>query len=313
MKHKEFNKLGDTSYRVEKQVNGWWQFFVWVVSNKDSLRGLDDASKDKMFKTWCKDEQIYNYPTNDKQNRFKLLISSLEKWKFISKDFEPQIDIDSSNSEPFESIFFRTLYNNYSPFKKGIDFILNSKDIEIKFINFYLAFIVFEEGDSFESLYQKDTDEIIDLIAKKSLDNINIDSYINTLNFRKPPKFLSLYKNIFLKIQRKEEIVFEDFLSYKSDFSDEKYFKHLIKDKKIKTFEQKINFIIPLLNNIEGETQFIYFFEKLRVMELLFNDYRDLFARWMFDFHLIKSKQKQDTFTCLIDKSRISFVQIRYV
>ncbi|UUD35309.1 hypothetical protein NPA07_00310 [Mycoplasmopsis caviae] len=299
MKINDFNKLGGTELRTKKQVNSYCQILYWIKDNTDEFKKMSSHDKQEdLFYKWIKIENIYKYKDDKKINRLEMLCSRLEKWKLVKKDPTTNLFFladDLLGVEINENLIFKKIFENYEPFRETINFILNNKDRKIDTKKLFLAFACFDGSESFVDLYNKcSIGKIVSL--KKDEDLKNIESYEKNLGFRKPPKNFAFYRNIYnmIKNNQQKEITTKHLTGFKTDKNyNHLYFKS--KNKFVNVKEQICN-RIKQMNSI---SEFIELIEKNKLETLLFDEYFDLFRRWLRDFTLINADEK------VIDASRI--------
>lgn len=301
MKTKEFNKLGDTCLRTEKQLSTYCNILDWLVSYKQNETHIYLKDVNQAFVNWCFEEQIYNYGKdfNFKNNRFNLIFAQFERWNVLkldkSNNKEIIININFNNQSQFdtEKKIFYGMANNYLPFKELLKFIWVSNNNLLNVNDLLIAFSIWDGQDDFAELYAKGQAENIKTIAKKIIDkmNGNYDAKYSkenaTFNFRKPPKYLKIYKKIFNKLKNSQAININD-LEELADKKDSYLWKMF--NKKTLKIDKKflLEDLIKNLNNfINKPKEFLILFEEQKLKQLLLREYNDLFRRWMVNFGFI--------------------------
>lgn len=154
MKWSEFNKIGDTCYRVKNQINGYTTFAKWFLSTN----GNGDM---QLFAEWTKKEEIYKYRI--KNNRyFKIILNNaLHKYKVIKKikgkylqnfNDESQINDILNNLTKTEGLNNKLNIETCKAFRETLNFMIKNPSLN-NAKKIFCAFSVYEEGDNFFDLY----------------------------------------------------------------------------------------------------------------------------------------------------------------
>ncbi len=294
MKYKDFNKLGGTEFRTQHQADEYFKIFNWYkdnyvnfIVNKDKKVTLDLNTCNEEFKRWTKNEELYLY--NDSSiNRFGMIFKNFKYWGLIDENYNPiQYELNEKHSDEW---LLNQIFSNYLPFNKAMNFLLrNNENTNIDYKNFYIVFSVIEENEDFEHLYNLGYENIIREIANSNINRI-IEKNDICCNYRKPPKYKNDFQYLFevFKNNNQNQINIDEFSQNFWSSNLAKNISITIKNNKNVKVDKK-RYIINSLKQLTLE-DFLYKFEFIRINDLLFNEYFDLFSRWMKDLHLINSK-----------------------
>lgn len=304
MLSKEFNKIGDTAYRVGSQITGYINFANFLISkteeNKSSI--LDVNKLDIEFKKFAKNEQIYNYKKDkviSKRIKFVLkLFIQLNLITNIKKRQEIEVHEDKINkllSDPV-NVFYNLLKENFKWFNDGIEFIKEKKSVNIFWLIITMQIYEFETDD-FEYIYEsllkdhkiilnKLVFQLFDVDNISELNNKSLEEFIK--KYRKPPKG----KETILEVlqMKKENKEFDDSMIYKIIKNTDIFKKlirynlgHLPKNKRINYFEE----IKKYINSVTYSELFADL-SATKIWQNISREYFDLMKRWFDDFLLIE-------------------------
>ena len=294
MKHKNFNKFGGTEYRFKDQISAYIFFINWIIEYQEKNSITDENAVEKAFRKYCKEEDIYEYRDSTGINRFKMVLSNLEKDLHIlqfdenTKKYKLDEKFDMRNP-PSSFLFFmqNAWEENNFPFKQMLKFMYENTNLnDAKKIR--RAFMVYDGTESFKHLYEIDV--INQIVDNEFKDIVLTDNLENNIKFRKPIKNLSLIKDIYRKKYYGLEILENDlkFIGTKDKYLNEIAFGDQ-RNKRIN--DPKI--FVKNLNEIETIT----FLKRLRKAQLKNNldgEYCDLFNRWMYGIGLAASSSKNE-------------------
>jgi len=275
MKINNFNKIGDTTFRVGNQINGYVSFANWLIECQGSQEFKKNPELE--FRKWTKNSGIYTYPELEKdkiKNRFQIVLRQAEKiFKVIAQDSTTKMyklnftcasyinDILNSLTESDEETCIA--------FEAMLNFMFNNPSCkDAKKIS--KVFFVYEQGDDFLNLYNSPSliDEIINKIPesdllktgksskeyKQLISNLK-DYYINGSNF-------VCNNEVFTKNKK----------TYLTNFNNNVDFENFVKN------NDKITVSKIICKN--------------RLTQLLEGDYLDLFNRVLWGLQLSDSKSK---------------------
>lgn len=303
MLNKEFNKIGDTSYRVGSQITGYVNLANFLISkNEENNSSILDLDKlDDEFKEFAKNEQIYNYK-EDKVflKRIKFVLKLFNQLNLITYVKSPnkqkgvEVNEEKINkllNDPI-NVFYTLLKENFKWFNDGIEFIKEKKSVNEFY--FIIALQIYESGkDDFEYLYESLLKDHKIILNQLVLQLFGINN-INELDEKSPEEFISQYKKppkgkeIILEVlkMKKENKKIDDFMIEKI-IANVKIFKKLIKylsqSKKIKYFDEIKKYI--------NSTSYYQLFADLsatKIWQNISREYYDLIKRWFNDFLLIE-------------------------
>jgi hypothetical protein len=300
-----FNKFGDTSFRVSDQLK-YYRLLILKLGDLDEeeLNKFDDEE----FRDWCKEEGIYNY--SDKNfNRYKFVISFLKKIGLLKYNDE-KIDrvflkkiCEDISTKP-EATFFNAIIKNATldktnkAFKEMCSFILKSEISEFNLETLSLCFFCYDGETTFKELYEKGL-------------NINhfVDKYKETKNYE---KCISVIKqndtnNLTLPLFRKSitgQRVVIDILNRRMNNIDiDSAIFNSQEEKIYKIIAERFGFSMKGKNRAElvkfiNSKTFDFLmneFVKWKFQKLLLKDYKDLFFRWLHEFKFINSSSTTET------------------
>lgn len=306
MLNKNFNKIGDTAYRVGSQIAGYVNFANFLISESKHSNILDTNVLDQQFKEFAKNEQIYNYKSNKViQKRINFIMKLFKQLKLvqtISKSENIEINIEKIKTileDPINS-FFELLMDNFNWFKEGIQFVKENNSVNSFY--FIIALQVYESGkDNFGSIYHSiinDFDSFFHQIVMDFYCINNVQDFNHFLphdfikTFRKPPKG----KDIILQVlkMKKENNTIDDLLIYEM-LKNTHLFNDLIKFKMNPLFKKiKKNNVTTAMKkyiNSVDYAQFFYDLSASKIWKNIAKDYHDLMKRWFMDFQLIKQNK----------------------
>lgn len=309
----DFNKLGDTSFRVKQQLVGMIDFLNFL-NDFFASEEFDYSKISDEFKKWTEMKGIYYYnktgnetSETKKINRAQIVFSQIASINVlpnsninnITKN-EIEDTIEKINKSP-KAYFINSILKNKNKknknfaFKELVNYVLNSSKGELDSEHLVLCFMVWNGEESFAQLMEKTKEEIIDFISKKFLEQkkLKVKS-----NFYSNLKDASLFR----KKINKQEIIYgilkdknegkkiqnadlELLLKNKSYLLDVINFQ--IKSEKI--IDKSINSISTFINEISCEGLMIEIL-KIKHKKLLLKEYRDLNFRWMADLGLFSSR-----------------------
>lgn len=306
MLNKNFNKIGDTAYRVGSQITGYVNFANFLISTSKNNNILDTNVLDQQFKEFAKNEQIYNYKSNKViKERINFIMKLFKQLKLIqsipqTKDVEINIEKIKTILEDPVNAFFELITDKFNWFKDGIQFIKENNKVNSFY--FIVTLQVYESSkDDFGSIYNTVMNDyhlflhqlVTDFFNIKEIENFNLFSPRDFLKtFRKPPKGEDLILQVLWKKKANEKI--HDFLIYKM-LKNTRLFNDLIKFKINPLFEKqkKINknkVMKEYINSVHY-AQFFYDLSATKIWKNIFDDYHDLMTRWFNDFQLIKRNE----------------------
>jgi hypothetical protein len=300
-----FNKFGDTSFRVSDQLK-YYRLLILKLGDLDEeeLNKFDDEE----FRDWCKEEGIYNY--SDKNfNRYKFVISFLKKIGLLKYNDE-KIDrvflkkiCDDISTKP-EATFFNAIIKNATldktnkAFKEMCSFILKSEISEFNLETLSLCFFCYDGETTFKELYEKGL-------------NINhfVDKYKETKNYE---KCISVIKqndtnNLTLPLFRKsitgQRVVIDILNRRMNDMDIDSDIFNSQEEKIYKIIAERFGFSMKGKNRAElvkfiNSKTFDFLmneFVKWKFHKLLLKDYKDLFFRWLHEFKFINSSSTTET------------------
>lgn len=278
MKTKGFNKLSGTEFRVRKLTLAYLRIFLWIKDNYDPNLQLTSDQWDYKFKDWCLENDIYKYNNKKKINRFEMIRNTLYKLGFIKNNDKEKFEfneliVDKISEENINIVELIENEITFQPFKQLISLIKQMQDSSpIKAKEAFLAFSIWEEGESFQMLYEKickeGLEETLKNISLRNTDNTKKDNF----NFGKTPKSSNKIKTIYDKIK----IIYYKLKNNQILSSED---AELFKDKHLKDIWKTPDD----LKNLTTES----FEEKLeffRIKKLLLKEYFDVFCRWMKEF-----------------------------
>ena len=304
---KNFNKLGDTTFRVGDQILAYSNVIEFLISYKEQLQKINSNEElDRLIKDWAEIEGLYKYKKDAKSDnikRFSFIFSLLkEKMKIIDNEgfyyyVKPEFLKKLEKEQWIQTIFFEQLYQNYPPFQELMSFIYKKPNLTLSVDEIILTFMLLdtENQENVEGLYT-----IINALGAKEfikyfseeycwhfLDQENlIDSYFS--NFRKPP----LHKEEMFKILKTKELYGNRFIQI-----NDPIFQLNIKNSNLdKTLKRLKISLFDFINSYS----LLKIIQELVITKndsLLLKDYKDLFKRWLNGFELVKEN--------LIDNSRI--------
>ena len=307
MLFKDFNKLGDTTFRVGDQILAYSNVIEFLIDYQDELQKINsDDELDRLIKDWAELEGLYKYQKSAKSDnikRFGMIFGLLkDKMKIIDNNgyhyfVKPEILQKIENEQWIQTIFFVQLYENYKPFQEIMNFVYSKSNLSLDVDEIILTFLLLDTNnqENVEELYTTiNTFGVQDFIRYYSeqycwryIDKNNlIESYFS--KFRKPPKC----KEEMQKILNKKLLYQNSIIPH-----DDPIFYLEIKNSQIdKTIKRlKLN-LFEFINNLKL-SEIIQELIITKNMDLLTREYKDLFKRWLNGFELIKEN--------LIDNSKI--------
>lgn len=277
MKIENFNKIGDTCFRVGNQINAYLSFAKWFLNFIED-QGVEPTDSD--FKKWTKNSGIYNYG-KDKINRLNFVKKNcIEVYKILFKnnDGKYKINIDEKKLKySLLNSLSNTKNNNHScaSFKEMLNFMVKNPT-KNNARKIFLAFAIFEIGDNFSKMY--DDEKILEkAILEKYPDNANVN-IIYRKNFfsRKPSKYLKQISNRILSDKNNFHISYIEFKKLRKTYLNP-----------FNTLESFNNFVHS--NTLIKIARTIILNSKI---SLLNEEYFDLFNRVMWGLTLSNSNGK---------------------
>lgn len=327
---KEFNKIGDTSFRVKSQVSGYIQLAQFLLNQFDEpnqmIKKIDKKEIDKKFKEYAKREQIYSY-NNDKvvKDRFQLVIKLFNQIKLVKKEknyYEIYKDkLESLVLEPTKN-FFDLFVNNFNFFKEGMTFLFEKEEVD-PFI-FSSTLQIFEkQKDNFSDLYYQLCNNYEDALKQMvyKLFNTNNPLEINPKDFLKVIKKRSndhhFIVTILEKMHNNKKIDEEDIYNMTKSNLISRYFISMkingfIKNKTTKNRNIKNkDIILKEYFKKASYSDFIMDINIARLWALIGDEYNDLMLRWLNDFKLI-SNHKTSNNSIYFRDEKFNFKEINH-
>lgn len=316
MKTDKFNKIGDTSYRVGKQIQGYALILEFLesffIKKDETVIELDGNDLNKEFIKYCKNENIYSYQKEDKIDRFQLASKLLFQINLLKKiDDKVIINKEIFNSfydDQPENFFFNKFINSFDFFNKAMEFIGKHNDISIDAKDLIITMLIYDKHeDDFEKLFQyvsetKEND-YEDLFLKLTSKSLGIKD-LNEINIS-AEKFYKYRKSPMGKKENKRKLI--EFLNAKkaNNFISEKdyYFWQnweAFKDmhranyfgthqtNRRKNYEKEY---LEYIKNVDYQ-KLIIDLTKIRFRKLILREYYDLNKRWLNEFNLISEADK---------------------
>ncbi|WP_031489362.1 hypothetical protein [Ureaplasma canigenitalium] len=288
MKTSSFNKLGGTEFRVEKQVNTYLALLDWLSRQKGVTSYKEQHQN---FIDWCNEERIYCYQKNDKIERLSMIFNRLESYGLVKKNelgvYQTIDDIDYNFSS-----FFKSLYDNYFPFRKMVDFLYQAKEksSRVEYEKLMLTFFCIEEDEDFAELYHRISFQVIVEAEIKNLQEDQQFDFIKNSTFKKPPKNIHYYRMIYERIINGtiSSISLNDLSDYSFDASKNHLLDTISNNKK----KEKKDEFIKRIRQFDLST----FFQTIihnKLHKLIYKEYFDLLGRWLNEFCLWKNKDKK--------------------
>ena len=306
MKFNNFNKIGDTTYRVKNQIPAYIDFTKWYINHWNKNQ---KEPNDVDFRQWVRDTKYsYKYNSRDKiKDRIKFLKPSAKtKFKLFKKNiscntFDLNIDLSNSNNllndivnnlSNFEVLSKNDEKGSYETclaFNKMLWFMIENPTLnDAKRI--FFAFATYEESDDFKKIYFQHIDCLVNkMLVKYGPKQILLDG----LKQQKKPKELKIVCEMIVNQKTSFFISNEDFDYLK---------KHKYLCSNIKTKNDFQNFIKN--NSLEEITKKLLY---ERFNKLLNGDYFDLFTRIMNDLGLSNTTGKK---TNKFNNEKVSFNNI---
>lgn len=278
MKFDNFNKIGDTTYRVKNQIKAYINFAQWYT---DFWRQNQKFPNDVDFRLWvrqCKNPYNYSEQGNDKiKDRLSFVLNNaIHKYKLIKKNSNDCSFNLLCNNDCYKEILNKLAEPNgcdndsCTAFRAMLEFMVKfPKFNDAKKIAF--AFFVFEKGDDFCSLYNCTiTDLINKMFGRYTAQEIISHSFF----MKKPAKMKQICKKILKKTM--------SFVISNDEF------EYLVKNKHISnTINLKSEFESFIKEN--SFDRIVEFFLVTRFTKLFYGDYFDLFNRVMYGLNLSNS------------------------
>lgn len=313
MKTDKFNKIGDTSYRFGKQIQGYVliiEFLEKFIKKDKAVIELDANNLNKEFIEYCENENIYSYKKGDKINRFQLVSRLLWKINFLKKR-NKKILLNKEMFKQFyddqpEHFFFNKFINSFDFFKRAMLVINKYNGIDVK--DLVLTMLVYDKDeDDFEKLFQfvskskeNNYEDLFLKLALKSLGlkdlneiNISVDQFYKYRKHQKKGEEDKKKLCEFLNAKKVNDSISEDKYYYWKEWEP---FKEMHKINYFGTY--KINGrknyekeYLEYIKNVNYE-KLIIDLTKIRFRILLLKEYYDLNRRWLNEFNLINKENK---------------------
>lgn len=158
MKTSNFNKIGDTCYRIKNQINGYISFAQWFLETDKNKRNMES------FKEWTKENNVYNYNKVKIKYYNMILRNALEKYKVIKKNstgeyiqnFEDNSAINDilNNLTKTNEQFKKRSNETCVAFREMLNFMIDFPHLNNAKKIFY-SFATYQKGDNFVDLYNK--------------------------------------------------------------------------------------------------------------------------------------------------------------
>lgn len=274
MKCDNFNKIGDTQYRVKNQIKAYINFSQWYTSFWHEKKKYPN---DVDFRAWvreCKNPYNYSKLKKDKiKNRLdNVLKNALHKYKLIKIDPKGccfNLEGDDYCNQVLNKLANSDGCNNDTSiaFRAMLEFMINSPEFnDAKKIAF--AFFTFEKGDDFYKLYNCTINDLVcEIFKKHTAQKIISKSFLMRKPFKMKPiclKILSKSKSFVISDDEFQYLKKNNYLSQAIDSKSK--FEGFIKEESFDKIAQ--HFLIK------------------KFTKLLYGDYFDLFNRVMFGLNL---------------------------
>ena len=338
MKIDKFNKIGDTSYRVGKQIQGYaliLEFLESFIKKDEEEIELDSNYLNCEFIEYCKNENIYSYQKEGDIDRFQLASKLLFQINLL-KEIDDKVILSKEIFNQFykeqpENFFFNKFINWFDFFNKAMEFISKQKDESIDATDLIIAMLIHDNHeDDFEKLFEyvsrtkeNDYDDLFLKLSLKSLGlkdlnqiNISVDQFYK---YRKPPKGKKENKQKlikFLSAKKENNFISEDdyyfwnnWVAFK-DMHKANYFGTYQVNGRKKYEKEYLEYI----KNVSYE-KLIIDLTKIRFRKLILREYYDLNKRWLNEFNLITDTNKINCQMILLkndSKLQLNTSQIRH-
>ena len=198
----KFNKIGDTSFRVADQLQGYLLLLEWWHLNFEN-RNVKESELEEKFVKWAKKENIYGYKVKNKFGRIKFVLNTISKKTNIitknkNKTYTLNKEYDSKNPSLDFFVKIQKYYKtkNIKPFGEMCKFLYKNRHNEnINTNNVIFAFFVIDSKESFEELYNMGhlgiQNKILNVLFNDNFSDINklnSDQLYKRLSYRKPNK-----------------------------------------------------------------------------------------------------------------------------
>lgn len=318
MRNDKLIRIGDTSFRLENQIN----FYVNLMNEiYDYYCDKNFINLDEIYEI-LNNKKIINYKNNKNINRSSLMVKQLLFFKILNKDknknftcsklFMKYMEISNNRFKEFhkktlisfDEVFFLLLIllndkKNSKNMKIFIKFLNDKETIDDNSIALFSfcdsidemnEFSTYKRDDVLKKLFnpfnKNDLEEIIDLYNQN-----NCDVFFEKKAFKKINSIMKKNKNPSFK---KGITGLKNFMNILS-CNHKNLFDILQRDQYTK---KNINKIIKLFYNIENinECDFILenklnifnYFILMKKYELIYKDYLDINRRWFLNTKLIK-------------------------
>lgn len=325
MKLKEFNKFGDTSFRIADQATAFINVanFLFRLSNEKNDNKYDNNYLSDRFIEWANNEGIYSYKGNEIK-RFGMLTETLVKLNLIKiNKIKNKNIIEINNDEIIKLIncdnpiieIFNRLKRNCDFFYKAISFAMENNDvIDIKAL--IIAMELYDGNEKINDLYKmikSNYSLVLDKIAVSNFKDkeINFESFRNFYKKKPNDENLNTLNEIFENKKCNREIskfLYKKLLkvpTFKAILSSN-YFKSLtpsFKCSKKEIIESGYRYI-----NMVNYEKFVIDIEKARNYKNLSVEYFDLNIRWFDNLNLIENKEFNKK---MLNKNELQYIEIK--